>query len=104
MKAVRSIPKVLTVEQVQAILDGCEHLRDRLLFALMLDSGVRVSEALGLRHEDFAIAEKTVTVTPAPLRAVASRCACAFVSGCSATCRMKNGGMPLPAETCVTAE
>ena len=39
--------------QVQAILDACEHLRDRLLFALMLDTGVRIGEALGLRHEDI---------------------------------------------------
>ena len=63
LKAARPIPKVLTAQQVQSILDACEHLRDRLLFALMLDTGVRVGEALGLRHEDFAIAEKTVTVT-----------------------------------------
>ncbi|WP_334029303.1 tyrosine-type recombinase/integrase [Nocardia terpenica] len=45
VKAVRPIPKVLTVQQVQTILDACEHLRDRLLFSLMLDSGVRVGEA-----------------------------------------------------------
>jgi integrase/recombinase XerD len=64
LKALKSLPKVLTVQQVQAILDACEHLRDRLLFALMLDTGVRVGEALGLRHEDFAIAQKTITVTP----------------------------------------
>jgi site-specific recombinase XerD len=63
LKAPRSLPKVLTVQQVQAILDACEHLRDRLLFALMLDTGVRVGEALGLRHEDIAIAEKTITIT-----------------------------------------
>ena len=63
LKASKTLPKVLTVHQVQVVLDACEHLRDRLLFALMLDTGVRVGEALGLRHEDLAIAEKTVTVT-----------------------------------------
>lgn len=63
LKASKNLPKVLTVQQVQAILDACDHLRDRLLFALMLDTGVRVGEALGLRHEDMAIAEKTVAVT-----------------------------------------
>jgi integrase/recombinase XerD len=63
LKAPKALPKVLTVQQVQAILDACEHLRDRLLFALMLDTGVRVGDALGLRHEDIALAEKTVTVT-----------------------------------------
>ena len=57
-------PKILTVKQVQAILDACEHLRDRLLFAVLLDVGVRIGEALGLRHEDMGIAERQVTVTP----------------------------------------
>ena len=51
-------PQVLTAQQAQAILDACEHLRDRLLFALLLDTGVRIGEALGLRHEDVAIAEQ----------------------------------------------
>jgi integrase/recombinase XerD len=64
LKAVRPRPRVLTATQVQAILDACEHLRDRLLFALMLDTGVRIGEALGLRHEDLEIAERTVTVRP----------------------------------------
>ena len=41
-------PKVLTPQQVQAILDACEHLRDRLLFALLLDTGMRKGELLGL--------------------------------------------------------
>jgi integrase/recombinase XerD len=64
LKASRPRPKVLTVTQVQAIRDACDHLRDRLLFALMLDTGVRIGEALGLRHEDLEIAERTVTVRP----------------------------------------
>jgi integrase len=64
LKASRPRPKVLTAKQVQTILDACDHLRDRLLFALMLDTGVRIGEALGLRHEDLEIAERTVTVRP----------------------------------------
>lgn len=55
-------PRVLTVGEAQAILDACEHLRDRFLFALLLESGVRIGEALGLRHEDLDIAEPTVAV------------------------------------------
>ncbi len=57
-------PQVLTPRQAQAILDACEHLRDRLLFALLLDTGVRIGEALGMRHEDLVIAECQVTVVP----------------------------------------
>ncbi len=57
-------PRVLTAAQTQAILDGCTRLRDRLLFALLLDTGVRIGEALGLRHEDVEIAERQVRVVP----------------------------------------
>lgn len=57
-------PKVLTVVQAQAILDACRHLRDRLLFAVLLDTGLRVGEALGLRHEDLSIAERQLLVMP----------------------------------------
>jgi len=66
LKASRARPKVLTATEVQTILDACDHLRDRLLFALLLDCGVRIGEALGLRHEDMGIAERTVTVMPRP--------------------------------------
>lgn len=55
-------PRVLTATEAQAVLDACEHLRDRFLFALLLDTGVRIGEALGLRHEDLNIAEPCVTV------------------------------------------
>ena len=66
LKTSRPRPKVLTARQAQAILDACDHLRDRLLFAVLLDCGVRIGEALGLRHEDMGIAERAVTVTPRP--------------------------------------
>jgi integrase len=64
LKTSRPRPKVLTAVEVQTILDACGHLRDRLLFALLLDCGVRIGEALGLRHEDMGIAERAVIVTP----------------------------------------
>lgn len=45
------------------MLDGCDRLRDRrLLFALLFATGMRIGEALGLRHEDWAAAERTVEV------------------------------------------
>ena len=39
LKTSRPRPKVLTAVEAQAILDACDHLRDRLLFALLLDCG-----------------------------------------------------------------
>ncbi|MGP3938031.1 site-specific integrase [Nonomuraea sp. KM88] len=64
LKAERKLPRVLTVCEVQQILDACDRLRDRLLFALLYDTGMRIGEALGLRHEDIAAAAKTVTIRP----------------------------------------
>jgi integrase len=59
-----SHPQVLTAAQTQAILDACTRLRDRLLFAVLLDTGVRIGEALGLRHEDIEIAERGLRIVP----------------------------------------
>jgi integrase/recombinase XerD len=62
LKAPKKLPWVLTPVEVQAVLDGCERLRDRLLFAVLYDTGMRVGEALGLRHNDIAAARREVTV------------------------------------------
>jgi len=62
LRAAPPRPRVLTAAEAQAILDSCGHLRDRLLFALLLDTGVRIGEALGLRHEDLDIAERQVVI------------------------------------------
>jgi len=64
LKAPRKQPRVLAPAEVQAILDACQRLRDRLLFAVLHDTGMRIGEALGLRHEDWAAAEREVTVVP----------------------------------------
>lgn len=64
LKTSRRLPRVLTVAEVQTILDACTRLRDRLLFALLFETGMRIGEALGLRHEDLAAAEREVRITP----------------------------------------
>ena len=64
LKSSRRLPQVLTDDEVQAILDACGRLRDRLLFAVLYETGMRVGEALGLRHEDVAAAEREITVAP----------------------------------------
>ena len=62
----RDRPPLLLPEQIQAILDGCAvfdpetgswrgNLRDRFLFALLAESGIRIGEALGLRIGEFVL-------------------------------------------------
>jgi integrase/recombinase XerD len=53
--AARPLPRVLTAAEAQAVLDACGRLRDRLLLGMLLDTGVRIGEALGMRHEDIDI-------------------------------------------------
>jgi len=64
LRAPRKLPRVLTATETQAILDACSRLRDRLLFGLLHEGGMRIGEALGLRHDDLAAAEREVTIVP----------------------------------------
>ena len=62
----RDPPPILLPPQIQTILDGCAvfddergewrgNLRDRFLFALLAESGMRIGEALGMRIGDFVM-------------------------------------------------
>lgn len=62
LKAPGKLPRVLTVEEIQSILNACTRLRDRLLFVLLFDTGMRIGEVLGLRHDDLVVAEREVRV------------------------------------------
>jgi integrase len=64
LHAERRICAVLDMGQVEAVLNACRRLRDRLLFMFLGDAGLRIGEALGLRHEDIDPAARLVTVTP----------------------------------------
>ena len=64
LRAERRIPDTLDAEQVAAIVAACDRLRDRFLFTLLAASGLRVGEALGLRHSDIDAAARLVSVVP----------------------------------------
>ncbi|MDX3690240.1 tyrosine-type recombinase/integrase [Streptomyces europaeiscabiei] len=64
LKQVKRRPTTLTDADVQRILDACERLRDRLLMALMFETGCRIGQALGLRHEDINTDRRTLTLRP----------------------------------------
>jgi hypothetical protein len=64
LKADRKLPRILTVAEMQAILDACGRLRDRFFFAVLHGAGCRAGEALGLRHEDIAAAQREISIVP----------------------------------------
>ena len=49
-RAAAARPRTLEPGQIVAILAACEHLRDRFLLSLLAETGMRVGQALGLRH------------------------------------------------------
>ena len=57
-------PETLTADEVQRLLDACHHVRDRFLLALLYETGMRVGQALGLRHEDFVSRQRLVRIVP----------------------------------------
>jgi integrase len=64
LRTVRELPKVLTLAQIVAVIAAQRRLRDRLLFGLLAETGMRVSQALGLRHEDMRTWERRVELVP----------------------------------------
>lgn len=53
LRAERRTPRELTAAEMTTLIDACTRLRDRFLFSLLRRCGVRIGEALGLRHEDI---------------------------------------------------
>ncbi len=64
LRAERRIPDTLDAEQIAAIVAACDRLRDRFLFTLLSECGLRIGEALGLRHSDIDAAARLVSVVP----------------------------------------
>lgn len=62
LKTRRRLPQTLSEESGQLIVDACDPLRDRFLIELLAGTGMRIGEALGLRHEDIDAAGTLVRV------------------------------------------
>jgi integrase/recombinase XerD len=64
VKVPKRCPKVLSPRQVQDVMNACSNRRDRLFFATLWESGLRASEALGLRIDDLDERGGSIRVTP----------------------------------------
>lgn len=60
----RRKPKTLSEKDILAIIEACEHLRDRFLFALLAETGLRIGQALGLRHADVLARSRELRIVP----------------------------------------
>lgn len=64
VRATRRLPQVFSGEEVQFLLDACLHRRDRLLVSLLYESGMRIGQALGLRHADIRSYDAQINIVP----------------------------------------
>ena len=62
VRAGRRTPRTLSGAEVATLIGSCQRRRDRLLLEVLAATGMRVGEALGLRHEDWDAAERQVRV------------------------------------------
>jgi site-specific recombinase XerD len=58
----KKLPVVLSVEEVQRLLEATPSLRDKLLLGLMYATGMRVGEVVRLRWRDFDFERRLVNV------------------------------------------
>ncbi len=64
LHAARTPPKTLTDEEIARLLGACRRARDRFLLTVMNEAGLRLGEALGLRHADLRLRAGEVHVVP----------------------------------------
>lgn len=64
LKGSRKLPEILTPEQVKQLISACKRLRDKFLIYLLYESGMRIGQALGLRHQDIHSWDKEIEIIP----------------------------------------
>ena len=62
MKRDRSLPTVLTKEEIEAILDTTKNLKYKAIFAVMYSGGLRVSEATHLHYVDISRSNHSIHI------------------------------------------
>lgn len=64
IKQPKMLPKTFEEEQVKALIEACVRIRDKLLVCLLYESGMRIGQVLGLRHEDIRSFDNEIQIVP----------------------------------------
>lgn len=56
--------QTFTQEQVKQLIHACDTTRDKFLLCLLFESGIRIGQALGLRHEDIRSWDNEIDIVP----------------------------------------
>jgi integrase/recombinase XerD len=73
LKEPKKRPKTLRPDEVQRLVDACRNARDRFLVSLLYHTGMRIGQALGLRHCDVQTWTNEIQVIPRQHNANRSR-------------------------------
>lgn len=65
MKRERTLPTVLTPQEINAIIDATDNLKHKAIIATMYSSGLRVSEVIHLHYDDISRTNMTIHVREA---------------------------------------
>lgn len=64
LKVPKRAPKTISQDQVQQLVNACNRIRDKFLLCLLAESGMRIGQALGLRHEDIQSWDNQIQIVP----------------------------------------
>lgn len=64
VKRERRRVKTLTQDQVEHLIAACTHVRDKFLLTLLAQTGIRIGQALGLRHSDIHVEDNEIHIVP----------------------------------------
>ena len=62
MKRERNLPAVLTLQEINAIIDVTDNLKHKAIIATMYSSGLRVSEVVHLHYDDISRTNMTIHI------------------------------------------
>lgn len=58
--------RYFTIPQARKVIEGTQNLRDRLLLTVLLLTGMRIGQALALRHSDLDVRKQSIQIVPRP--------------------------------------
>lgn len=64
LKEPRRSPDTLAPDQVKQLVDACKRTRDKFLISLLYETGMRIGQALGLKHQDIQTWANAIRVVP----------------------------------------
>lgn len=64
LKQPKVLPKVLSEIQIRCLLNACGTLKERLIIAILYETGMRIGQLLNLYHEDIKSWDNEINIVP----------------------------------------